>query len=91
MRPIKTPVTNDVYRAPPGREHEIGDLPVYRPRHGEIHAVYTLTDEEREAIANGACIELGIYTEPIPPVSLGVVQAVELEDEPPVTHPLDRW
>ncbi len=30
----------------------------------------TFTDEEREAIHKGANIELGILTEPIPPVSL---------------------
>jgi hypothetical protein len=39
------------------------------------YAVYVPTDAERERIAQGENIKLGIYTRPIPPVSM------ELTDE----------
>jgi hypothetical protein len=72
MRPRKTPDSNFVYSLPGGNEDN--DLHCYRVRPGLVLSEWELTDEEREAIAAGARIELGIYNEPIPPVHLHVVK-----------------
>lgn len=71
MKPVKTPDTQFDYKGP---TPDIGDLPCYRVRPGFILSEWELTKAERIAIARGARIELGIHTEPIPPVSLHVVQ-----------------
>jgi hypothetical protein len=74
--PVKTAETNMNYGPPAGLDGEIGDLPCARlTEHGHrgIYSVWELTDHERECIANGYNIRLGIIgMEPIPPVSLGV-------------------
>lgn len=79
MRPIRTENSNHTYMGP---TPEIADLPCERSR-GAVYGVWALTDEEREMIANGAQIKLGIFTEPIPPVS------VELTNEPEAHDPDD--
>lgn len=67
MRPIKTRRSNFVYRGPtPG----IGDLDCQRIAPGHIRSVWVLSDEERGHIAAGGNLELDIFAEPIPPVSL---------------------
>lgn len=71
MTPITTKKTTGMYRAPKGRENEIGGLPFYREA-GVIYSVWELEDWERRAIAGGQNIILGIIGEPIPPVSLGI-------------------
>lgn len=38
-----------------------------------MFATYELTDEDRAMLAQGGHLELGIYNEPIPPVSLRVM------------------
>lgn len=78
MQPIKTANSNLVYRGSPP---DIVDLPCERAEiHGglqdggtAIYSVWELTDEEREQIARGGNVKLGVFTEPIPPVSLEVV------------------
>lgn len=82
MEPIRTPSTNFVYTGP---TPDIGDLPCQRVAPGDIRSVWAFTDDERGQIASGANIELGIYgMEPIPPVSLQVVEAhpVVAREEP---------
>ena len=84
MRPMRTPASNFTYLGP---RPDIGDLPcervVYEDGDSAVYAVYELIDEDRQAIAEGANVKLGIWNqEPIPPVSLRVTgeQAVEGED-----------
>jgi hypothetical protein len=81
MRPIKTEKTTGTYGAPPGLEHEIGGLPFYRePVEMDggtafaVCSVWEFTDTERAAIAAGANVLLKLLAEPIPPVSLRIVQ-----------------
>lgn len=73
MKPVRTESSNLMYVGPPGigdlHAQRIGDVP------GEVVSVWWLTPAERERIAAGANIRLGILTEPIPPVRL------ELTDE----------
>lgn len=76
MRPIRHLGSNFVYRGPTSN---IGDLWVHRDGEGGVFAVYELTDEDRALIAAGAHIELGIYQEPMPPVSMRVTN-VNLDD-----------
>lgn len=70
MRPVRTGASNDVYRGP---SPDVGDLWVQRVRPGEIRSVWELDDDERRLIADGGRIELAIFNEPIPPVSLIVL------------------
>lgn len=70
MQPIKTEGSNFIYRSP---HPDIPDMPGERIEPGHIRSVWDLTDRERDYIAHqGATIELDIYAEPIPPVSLNV-------------------
>lgn len=71
MKPVKHPEENVVYKGP---RPDIGDLSCYRSEPGFIISEWDLTIAERLAIMRGAKIELGIHTEPIPPVSLAVVR-----------------
>lgn len=83
-KPIKHPEENVLYKGP---TPDIGDLSCYRSRPGLILSEWDLSIAERIAIMRGANIELGIYTEPIPPVSIAIVkrvgedQALEYVDE----------
>jgi hypothetical protein len=73
LRPIRTETSNFTYL---GFEPQIADLPCRRDD-GKVYAVYALTDEEREMIANGGQVQLGIYSEPIPPISMTIVNEAE--------------
>lgn len=88
MRPIVTQETNHNFGPPPGKEGEIGDLPCAHPvqtEHGPFtYAVYELDDADREAIANGWNIRLGVgWIGGFPPVSLGVTHLTEVDREAP--------
>lgn len=73
MRPIRTTQSNFTYLGP---APDIADLPGRREgRH--FYGVFQLTDEEREQVANGAQVEIGIYAEPIPPISVKLVNEEE--------------
>lgn len=77
MIPIRTASSNFVYRGP---SLDIGDAWVRRER-GVVYLVWQPSDDERSAIAAGANVELGVYMEPIPPVSLGITTERELTPE----------
>lgn len=83
MEPVKTEKSNLVYKG----YGDVVDLPCERVEaesatlygHKGILSVWEPTPDEREAIAQGANIKLGIWgMEPIPPVS------VEVTNEQPV-------
>jgi hypothetical protein len=70
VRPVRCGASNLVYRGPaPG----IGDLWCQRVKPHEIRVVYEFDDAEREAIAAGGRVELAMYYEPIPPISMVVL------------------
>jgi len=77
MQPVKTPHTQGIYGAPPGLEDSIGGLPYWRVQNEyggtTIYSVWRPSAEDREALAAGADLLLGIVGEPIPPVSLAVM------------------
>ena len=72
MRPIRHAGSDVVYRGP---TPDIGDLWCQRVRTGEIHVVYELDDRDRHQIAEGGRVELAMYHEPIPPISMVVLPA----------------
>ena len=83
MIPVRTSRSNFVYRGP---APNIGDAWVERvPSERAVYLEWLPDEREREAIAAGALIRLGIYgMEPIPPVSLGIsAEPVMTADEPP--------
>lgn len=98
--PIRTKKTTGIYGAPPGHEAEIGGLPFYREKTGigestAVYSVWTFSPEERDYIARGANLVLGIVgMEPIPPVSLSLRDgewfeaiAAPSEERPPKPPP----
>ena len=87
MKPVRTARSNIVYVGPPG----VGDLHAERVELGHVRSVWHFTRAEREAIAAGANLSLAVLTEPIPPVSLEVVdEAGEGEDAPEVLARLEQ-
>lgn len=73
MQAVRTESSNFTYLGP---RADIADLPCRR-ENGRVYAIFRLTDEERTMIANGAQIRLGIFQEPIPPVSMSIVNEPE--------------
>lgn len=69
MHPIRTETSNFVYRS---LSPDTPDMPLERVEEGHIRSVWELMDWERLHITQGANIELNIFAEPIPPVSLQV-------------------
>lgn len=80
MRPVRTAESNLVYVGP---TPDIRDLHCQREAPGVITSIWWLTDREREAIGRGANIRLTILTEPIPPVSLGVIDSAGIGEDAP--------
>lgn len=73
MLPVKTLESNFTYLGP---APEVADMPC-RLEGAQTYSVWVLSDEERELIAKGGHIRLGIFgVRPIPPVSLQVVPNV---------------
>jgi hypothetical protein len=69
MFPIKTAESNFSYLGP---SPEIADLPCRREG-TDTFSIWALSDEERQLIAGGANIRLGLYgAHPMPPVSLEI-------------------
>jgi hypothetical protein len=78
VKPRRVPDSTAVFRLPGGNEDN--DLWVKRgSTNGEpwIESVWELDEDEREAIAAGATIELRTYGNGTPPVSLAVGRSLE--------------
>lgn len=87
MKPVRTSRSNLVYRGP---TVDINDLHCERVRPGQIRSIWWFTPAERQAIASGANLSLTILGEPIPPVSLGVIDEQGIgEDAPDILTRLD--
>jgi hypothetical protein len=69
VRPVKTEITDVVYRGP---SPDIGDLWVHRVEPGVIMSVWEPSVQERELMAQGGRVVLWIHTEPIPPIALEI-------------------
>ena len=82
MRPIETTETNYNLGPPPGKEDEIGSLPCFKDNdeNGTVfYSVWEPSEGEREAIAKGGNIRLGVYwIGGFPPVSLGLTHLEEV-------------
>jgi hypothetical protein len=82
MNPIKTENSNHNFGAPVGHEDHVGDLPCeiddgdpfgFGEGSKVIWAVYEPNQAERNAIAQGANVKLGIgWIGKFPPVSVGI-------------------
>lgn len=74
MKPVKTPSTNFTYKLPGGTE--ANDLPceIVADSDGNriIQSNWEPSEEERQAIADGATIYLMVWGNGIPPVAIGV-------------------
>jgi hypothetical protein len=83
VKVITTAQTNHHFGPPPGNEDRIGTLPceIRETDLGKfIYATYEPTPEERQAIADGQNIELGVgWIGAFPPVSLGITPAKEVQ------------
>ena len=69
MLPIRTDRSNFIYRSP---RPDNPDMPGERIVPGHIRSVWELTETERADIFQGGNIELNIFAERIPPVSLNL-------------------
>jgi len=96
MRPIRTRKTTGIYGAPVGLDESIGGLPFWRAQNEyggtTVYSVWTFSEGERRALAEGANLVLGIVgMEPIPPVSLSLRGGddewfSEVADDPRIEH-----
>lgn len=77
MNPVRTARSNMVYRGP---TPDIEDAWT-ESTHDAAYLVWELTPEEREAVAGGANLRLGVFQHPMPPVSLDVTQERRLTPE----------
>lgn len=94
MKPVKTRTsTNHNFGPPLGvTDGSIGDLPceiVDEDGSRTIYSVWELSDADREAIANGWNIRLGVgWIGGFPPVSVGVTHEESALDERRAPRPL---
>jgi hypothetical protein len=83
--PIQTENSTENFGPPLGREGDIGNLPYcWSTEHGykEVISVWELSDAEREAIANGCNVRLGVgWLGGFPPVTLGVTHEKKLPEQ----------
>jgi hypothetical protein len=79
MKPIKTVDTEIVYRGPTAG---IGDLWCHRVEPGQIRSFWKPSEDELRVLNEGGCVELDLYNEPIPPMSVNVGTATAVEDHP---------
>lgn len=70
MRPVRHAGCNFVYRGP---TPDIGDLHVQVQLSGVVEVAYELDDNDRALIAAGGRLLLGIWSQPIPPVSMQAI------------------
>lgn len=89
MIPVRTPSTNVVLRGtqPRSAEPRVYDLPAQRVSEHLVVSTWDLTHDERIAIAEGALIELYVWSlTPHPPVSLEIAQGVMRDAGDPPAH-----
>jgi len=80
--PIRTDRSNFIFRNP---NADIPDMTGERVEPGYIRSIWAPTDRERDDIVQGLNIELNIFAEPIPPVTLGLTyEGVALRMRVPV-------
>lgn len=74
MKARRTHTSNTVYRLPGGTEDNDLWVTVYGPDEGgpALGSVWVPTDDERQAIADGANIELVTFGTGTPPVALRI-------------------
>lgn len=81
MKPIRTPLCTTVDMPPRGAK-DVMPLPSWREtnEHGvtAVFSVWELTPLERQWVADGANILLGVFSDPTPP-ALGVVTGPDFE------------
>lgn len=70
-----------------GNGLDVGDLHVMRIQPGQVDIVYELDEDDRKMIAEGGKVVLGIYAEPMPPVSVRVAHKDMYEPVGP--HPFN--
>jgi hypothetical protein len=83
MKPVKTENSNHNFGPPHGKEGEIGDLPCQRVDHDDgtrtYFSTWELNDADRQAIANGENLQLGVaWIGAFPPISLGITHEKRL-------------
>lgn len=89
MKPVQTENSDLVYVGP---NETVRDLHCQRLEYGAIRSVWALTSQERAAIALGANIVLDVFTEPIPPVAVGVTLEQGIgEDAPDIAARLEAF
>lgn len=76
MEPVKRSTHNFTYLGP---RPDIGDLSCER-RDGGVFSHWRPSKADLQVLAAGGVVELGLYVEPIPPVSLGVKLPEEGEE-----------
>ncbi len=69
MLPIRTENSSFIYKS---ADPDIPNMPGERVEPGHIRSVWELTQWERDEVYHGGNVELNIFAEPIPPVSLRV-------------------
>ncbi len=74
MKPTKTPLTNCIFKLPGGTDdnHLPVQVAVDQEHRPVLVSVWAPTEDERQAIARGANIELCIWGAEQPPVSLAL-------------------
>jgi hypothetical protein len=87
VQAIRTEQSNFTFLGP---RPEVADLPGRLEKdQGRFFAVFALTDEERAMIANGAQVRIGIWSIPIPPISMSIVNEREAPGEEQEGVPLE--
>lgn len=78
MEPVKRSTHTFVYRGP---TPEIGDLSCERKR-GGVFSHWKPSQADLDVLNAGGVVELGLFHEPIPPISLGVKLPEKPEEKP---------
>jgi hypothetical protein len=87
MEPVKRSTHNHVYLGP---TPDIGDLSCER-RDGGVYSHWRPSQADLDVLNAGGVIELGLFHEPIPPISLGVKLPEPEEKTSDPAIPDDYW
>ena len=87
MKPTATPHTDTVFKLPGGTDENDLPVTVYDEDLGGpcLGSTWVPTDEEREAIALGANVELIVFGQGHPPVAMRLADYKVPDYEPPYT------